>query len=190
MLDDPLSAVDSHVGKAIFDKVIGPNGLLKDKTRLFVTNSLSFLPQCDEIYMLDNGKIVEIGTYEELLSKSGGFSEFLKNYLSNDVNEVEEEGEILVSNDSKSENPAENKTDGVKKLNSSIASLNKSQSHLRKNSSTKLKDTESENKEKKTKGETIIQKEKIETGTVSFFVDFYFIIYSRSLAFSHYNKRF
>jgi ABC-type multidrug transport system fused ATPase/permease subunit len=47
MLDDPLSAVDSHVGKSIFDSVIGPNGMLKDKTRLFVTNSLSFLPPVD-----------------------------------------------------------------------------------------------------------------------------------------------
>ena len=31
LLDDPLSAVDSHVGKHIFDKVIGPDGLLKGK---------------------------------------------------------------------------------------------------------------------------------------------------------------
>ena len=31
LLDDPLSAVDSHVGKHIFDKVIGPQGLLKEK---------------------------------------------------------------------------------------------------------------------------------------------------------------
>ena len=31
LLDDPLSAVDSHVGKAIFDKVIGPNGILHKK---------------------------------------------------------------------------------------------------------------------------------------------------------------
>lgn len=31
LLDDPLSAVDSHVGKYLFDEVIGPNGLLKDK---------------------------------------------------------------------------------------------------------------------------------------------------------------
>lgn len=30
-LDDPLSAVDSHVGKHIFDNVIGPKGLLKNK---------------------------------------------------------------------------------------------------------------------------------------------------------------
>ena len=33
--DDPLSAVDSHVGKHIFDKVIGPEGLLKDKVNLY-----------------------------------------------------------------------------------------------------------------------------------------------------------
>ena len=31
MLDDPLSAVDAHVGKHIFDHVIGANGMLKHK---------------------------------------------------------------------------------------------------------------------------------------------------------------
>lgn len=31
MLDDPLSAVDAHVGQHIFDKVIGPKGVLRDK---------------------------------------------------------------------------------------------------------------------------------------------------------------
>lgn len=37
LLDDPLSAVDAHVGKHIFDNIIGPNGLLKSKTRLMVS---------------------------------------------------------------------------------------------------------------------------------------------------------
>ncbi len=37
-LDDPLSAVDAHVGSHIFEKVIGPKGLLKDKTRVLVTH--------------------------------------------------------------------------------------------------------------------------------------------------------
>jgi ABC-type nitrate/sulfonate/bicarbonate transport system ATPase subunit len=41
LLDDPLSAVDSHVGRHIFDQVIGPNGLLKDK----VDNSFIALVQ-------------------------------------------------------------------------------------------------------------------------------------------------
>lgn len=34
-LDDPLSAVDSHVGKHIFDNVLGPKGLLKKKVSFF-----------------------------------------------------------------------------------------------------------------------------------------------------------
>ncbi len=170
LFDDPLSAVDSHVGKSIFDKVIGPNGMLKDKTRLFVTNSLSFLPQCDEIYMLDNGKILEIGTYESLLSKGGEFSEFIKNYLSNNEANPEQEEEMSLVNDSKNESITENKADGAKKMNSSIVSLNKSQSHLGKKSS--IKEAQSENPESKNKGESIIQKEKIETGTVSLFLNF------------------
>ena len=33
LLDDPLSAVDAHVGKHLFEKVIGPNGLLKNKVQ-------------------------------------------------------------------------------------------------------------------------------------------------------------
>ena len=40
-LDDPLSAVDSHVGKHIFDQVIGPKGLLKGKVcMLFIFSSV------------------------------------------------------------------------------------------------------------------------------------------------------
>ena len=39
LLDDPLSAVDSHVGKHIFDHVIGPEGLLKEKVKLYIPNA-------------------------------------------------------------------------------------------------------------------------------------------------------
>ena len=40
LLDDPLSAVDSHVGKHIFENVIGPNGLLNMKVSWSVTQVL------------------------------------------------------------------------------------------------------------------------------------------------------
>ena len=52
LLDDPLSAVDAHVGKKMFDEVIGPQGLLKNKTRVLVTNSVTYLPKMDRIIVL------------------------------------------------------------------------------------------------------------------------------------------
>lgn len=81
MFDDPLSAVDSHVGKCIFDRVLGPQGLLKNKTRLVVTNSLSFLPQFDQILMFDGGQIREMGSYEDLVKQNGLFSDFVNTFM-------------------------------------------------------------------------------------------------------------
>ncbi|XP_072760182.1 multidrug resistance-associated protein 1 isoform X1 [Anoplolepis gracilipes] len=80
-LDDPLSAVDSHVGKHIFEEVIGPNGLLKKKTRVLVTHSITYLPEVDNIIVLKDGEITESGTYKQLLEKKGAFAEFLVHHL-------------------------------------------------------------------------------------------------------------
>ncbi|KAF6731478.1 Canalicular multispecific organic anion transporter 1 [Oryzias melastigma] len=80
LLDDPLSAVDARVGKHLFDKVIGPNGLLKNKTRILVTHGVSFLPYVDEVVVLVDGKISEIGSYSSLRASKGAFSEFLDTY--------------------------------------------------------------------------------------------------------------
>lgn len=63
IFDDPLSAVDSHVGKHIFDNVIGETGMLKGKTRFLVTHAISFLPKVDEIFVMLNGEISESGSY-------------------------------------------------------------------------------------------------------------------------------
>src|SRR5690606_36332513 len=78
LLDDPLSAVDSHVGSALFSNVIGPKSLLGKKTRIFVTNNLSVLPEVDYIYVLSGGRIVQLGTYNELLLAGGAFADLLK----------------------------------------------------------------------------------------------------------------
>lgn len=80
ILDDPLSAVDTHVGKHIFDKVIGPNGLLKDASRVFVTNSVQYLPQCDHVVCMQNGEIREQGRYEELVAGGGAFTAFIEEH--------------------------------------------------------------------------------------------------------------
>ncbi|XP_017294825.1 multidrug resistance-associated protein 1 isoform X1 [Kryptolebias marmoratus] len=90
LLDDPLSAVDAHVGKHIFDHVIGPQGLLKEKTRVLVTHGLSYLPQTDLILVMVEGEITEMGSYQHLMAKEGAFSEFQRTYATVDQTEESE----------------------------------------------------------------------------------------------------
>ncbi|CAK9253360.1 unnamed protein product, partial [Sphagnum jensenii] len=81
LLDDPLSAVDTHVGRHLFENAIGPNGVLKDKTRILVTHRVSLLPHVDQIIVLKDGSISESGTFEELIASKGDFAEFVAEYL-------------------------------------------------------------------------------------------------------------
>ena len=60
LLDDSLSAVDAHVGQHIFDNLIGPNGLLREKTRIFATHSLGFLDKVDRVVVMENGRILDL----------------------------------------------------------------------------------------------------------------------------------
>ena len=62
MLDDVLSAVDSHVGKHILENCL-VKGPLAGRTRVLATHALSALPRVDYIYVLEKGEIVEQGTY-------------------------------------------------------------------------------------------------------------------------------
>ncbi|XP_076122347.1 multidrug resistance-associated protein 1 isoform X2 [Alosa pseudoharengus] len=89
LLDDPLSAVDAHVGKHIFEKVIGPQGLLQGRTRVLVTHGLSFLPQVDLILVMVDGEITEAGSYTELLGRQGAFADFVHTYANAEQTEDE-----------------------------------------------------------------------------------------------------
>lgn len=64
LLDDPLSAVDTHVAKQLFEGCI--QGHLRGKTRVLVTHQVQFLKGADLIVVLNNGSIEKMGTYEEL----------------------------------------------------------------------------------------------------------------------------
>ncbi|XP_017461904.1 PREDICTED: multidrug resistance-associated protein 1-like, partial [Rhagoletis zephyria] len=93
LLDDPLSAVDAHVGKRLFEEVIGSEkGLLKGKTRILVTHQVSILDQVDLIVVLKpGGTVSEKGTFQELMAKKDGdFAAFMAEHMSS-VEEEEEE---------------------------------------------------------------------------------------------------
>ncbi|CRK87082.1 CLUMA_CG000826, isoform A [Clunio marinus] len=66
LLADPLSAVDSHVGKNIFNDCIVK--LLKGKTVLLVTHQVQHLNKMENILIIDNGQITAQGSYEDLKS--------------------------------------------------------------------------------------------------------------------------
>ena len=94
LLDDPLSAVDSHVGKHIFHHVIGPNGILTGTTRVLVTHGITYLPYVDNIIVMKDGRISEHGSYQELLYRKGEFAEFLLEYIKDGDYTVEQEIQI------------------------------------------------------------------------------------------------
>ncbi|TPX44411.1 hypothetical protein SeLEV6574_g04522 [Synchytrium endobioticum] len=80
LLDDTLSAVDAHVGRHIFTSVLGPDGLLKDKARIFVTHSIQFLPECDVVMTVAGGKICEMGEYAKLIQEESCLRGLMKDY--------------------------------------------------------------------------------------------------------------
>lgn len=79
LLDDPLSAVDYRTEENIFDRLLGPSGLLKNKTRVLVTNRFAHLSQVDEVVFVNNGE-TETGPLKELLHRSTSFIQFLEQY--------------------------------------------------------------------------------------------------------------
>lgn len=101
ILDDPLSAVDAHVGKNLFDKVIGPNGFLKNKTRILITHKVTLMKNVDKIIVLKDGRISEQGSYDELIDAKGDFSEILNQYINEENAAKEESIEQSMSADKK-----------------------------------------------------------------------------------------
>jgi hypothetical protein len=74
-------------GNHIFEHVVGPNGLLSNRTRVLVTHGVSYLPRTDLIVVLSSGTISEVGTYDQLLENNGAFAEFLHTYQLDEVQE-------------------------------------------------------------------------------------------------------
>ena len=75
LMDDPLSAVDAHVGRHIMDKAIC--GLMKDKCRILATHQLHVLNRCDRIIWMEDGNIQAIDTFDNLMRNSVDFQKLM-----------------------------------------------------------------------------------------------------------------
>lgn len=78
IFDDPLSAVDAHVGRHIFENVM--MGLLKGRNILLITNQLQYLPHASNIYVLNEGVIVESGKYADLVNNGKQFASLMEKF--------------------------------------------------------------------------------------------------------------
>ncbi|XP_030765293.1 probable multidrug resistance-associated protein lethal(2)03659 isoform X2 [Sitophilus oryzae] len=86
LLDDPLSAVDAHVGKQLFDDCI--TGYLKNKCVVLVTHQLQYLKNVSNIYLLGNKTVEHSGTYDDIQNSGKSFTQLLSE-LQNIIDEEE-----------------------------------------------------------------------------------------------------
>ncbi|CAG2164137.1 unnamed protein product [Oppiella nova] len=86
LMDDPLSAVDTAVAECIFDKCIME--YLFSKIRILVTHQIQFVRKATQILVLDKGRCIGLGTYDQLQAQGLDFMQILrerehKNYEQN-----------------------------------------------------------------------------------------------------------
>lgn len=75
LLDDPLSAVDTHVSKHLFEQCL--RDYLKSSIVILVTHQLQFLQYVDQIIILNNGRVEAVGSYENLRESGLDFAQLL-----------------------------------------------------------------------------------------------------------------
>lgn len=73
LMDDPLSAVDAHVGEHLFASAI-TGDVIKGATRVLVTHHVHFLPRCDKVIVMEGGRIKHQGRFEDLVAQGIDFA--------------------------------------------------------------------------------------------------------------------
>ncbi|KAK2406348.1 ABC transporter C family member [Trifolium repens] len=90
LLDDPFSAVDAHTAAILFNDCVMT--ALREKTVVLVTHQVEFLSEVDTILVMEDGKVIESGTYENLLTAGTAFEQ-LVNAHKDAVTELNQDNE-------------------------------------------------------------------------------------------------
>ena len=78
ILDEATSGLDSDSEKMVFDRLVG---IYRDKAMIFISHRISTVKNVDEIICMHNGKIVEKGGFEELITKKGFYWKLFQNQI-------------------------------------------------------------------------------------------------------------
>lgn len=85
IFDDCLSAVDTETEESILRHL---KGIMKDRSSLIISHRISSIKHADQILVLDNGKLIEQGTHQELLEINGTYLELYNQQLAEEENKV------------------------------------------------------------------------------------------------------
>ena len=83
VFDDCLSAVDTKTEEEILSNL---GRLMKGRTSVLIAHRISTIKNADKILVLDEGKIIEEGTHEELLKRGAAYAELYQNQLLEEEN--------------------------------------------------------------------------------------------------------
>ena len=75
LLDEPTAALDPIAESNIYEKY---NQLSAHKTSIFISHRLASTRFCDRIFLMEDGRIAEEGTHEELLKKAGSYAKMFE----------------------------------------------------------------------------------------------------------------
>ena len=78
ILDDALSAVDTYTEEEILSRL---RGVMRERTSIIVSHRISTVRDADVIFLLDDGRIAERGTHDELIRHNGLYAELHKKQL-------------------------------------------------------------------------------------------------------------
>ncbi|KAL2539145.1 ABC transporter C family member 8 [Abeliophyllum distichum] len=76
LLDDPFSAVDAHTAVTLFNECVMTT--LKKKTVVLVTHQIEFLTEVDNILVMEDGQVIQSGSYKELLMAGSTFEKLVQ----------------------------------------------------------------------------------------------------------------